>query len=56
MAFQISENNANRANEIVLQKLAADASEDAAKLQADIESASGAGDLVKEIFLKIIGI
>ena len=56
MAFQISENNANRANEIVLQKLAADASTDAAKLQAEIESAAGAGDFVKEVFLKIIGI
>jgi hypothetical protein len=56
MAFQISENNANRANEIVLQKLAADASTDAAKLQADIEASAGAGDFVKEVFLKIIGI
>jgi len=52
----ISENNANRANEIVLQKLAADASTDAAKLQADIEASAGAGDFVKEVFLKIIGI
>jgi hypothetical protein len=56
MAFQISENNANRANEIVLQKLAADASTDAAKLQAEIEASAGAGDFVKEVFLKIIGI
>jgi len=56
MAFQISENNANRANEIVLQKLAADATEDAAKLQAEIEASAGAGDFVKEVFLKIIGI
>lgn len=56
MAFQISENNANRANEIVLQKLAANANTDAAKLQAEIESAAGAGDFVKEVFLKIIGI
>jgi hypothetical protein len=56
MAFQISENNANRANEIVLQKLSADAGTDAAKLQAEIEASSGAGDFVKEVFLKIIGI
>ena len=56
MAFQISENNANRANEIVLQKLAADSGTDAAKLQAEIEASSGAGDFVKEVFLKIIGI
>ena len=56
MAFQISENNANRANEIVLQKLSTDAGTDAAKLQAEIEASSGAGDFVKEVFLKIIGI
>ena len=56
MAFQISENSANRANAIILEKLAADATIDAAKLQAELDASAQAGDFMKEVFLKIIGL
>ena len=54
MAFQISENSANRANAIVLEKLAADATLDAATLQAELDASASAGDFLKEVFLKIL--
>ena len=43
MAFQVSESNAERANSIVLQKMAADASIDVAELQAQIKAAEQEG-------------
>ena len=56
MAFQMSENNANRANAVVLEKLAAEAARDAAELEADIQAASNTGDFMKEVFKSIVGI
>lgn len=55
MAFQVSENNANRANEVVLQKIAAQAQKDAAELQADLEAEANTGDFIKEILVGISG-
>jgi len=55
MAFQVSENNANRANEVVLQKIAAQAQKDAAELQADLEAEANTGDFIKEILVGIAG-
>ena len=55
MAFQVSENNANRANEVVLQKIAAQAQKDAAELQADLEAEANTGDFIKEIIVSIAG-
>ena len=43
MAFQVSESNAERANSIILQKMAADASIDVAELQAQIKAAEQEG-------------
>jgi len=56
MAFQSSENTLNRNNSVVLQKLAADASIDSAKLQADIEAESGASTLLSTVFMKAVGL
>ena len=56
MAFQMSENNANRANAVVLEKLAAEAARDAAELEAEVQAASNTGNFMKEVFLSIVGI
>ena len=56
MAFQMSENNANRANAVVLEKLAAEAARDAAELEAEVQAASNTGEFMKEVFLGIVGI
>ena len=56
MAFKVSEGNADRATEVVLQKIAAQANIDAAELQADLEAESNSGSFVKEVFLNLIGI
>jgi len=55
MAFQVSENNANRANEVVLQKIAAQAQKDAAELEADLEAEANTGDFIKEVIVSIAG-
>ena len=54
MAFQVSEGNADRANSIILQKMAADAEIDVAELQAKIGAAQSKGNFVAEIFKKIL--
>jgi hypothetical protein len=56
MAFQSSENTLTRNNSVLLQKLAADASIDSAKLQADIEAESGASTLLASVFMKAVGL
>jgi len=56
MAFQMSENNANRANAVVLEKLAAEAAMEAAELEADVQAATNTGNFMKEVFLSIVGI
>ena len=56
MAFQVSESNADRANSIILQQMAADATIDAAELQAKIGAAQSKGNFVAELFKKIIPI
>ena len=56
MAFQVSENNANRANEILVQKIAAQATKDAAELEADLEAEANTGDFIKEILIGISGL
>jgi hypothetical protein len=56
MAFQVSEGNADRANSIILQKMAADASIDVAELQAKIQAAGQEGNFLSDIFTTIIGL
>jgi len=56
MAFQVSEGNADRANSIILQKMAADASIDVAELQAQIQAAGQEGNFLSDIFTTIIGL
>mgnify|MGYP003108825137 CR=1 FL=1 len=56
MAFQISENNAQRANAVVLEKLQIEGVKEAAKLEADIQAAANSGDFLKEVFKSIVGI
>jgi len=54
MAFQVSEGNADRANSIIIQKMAADNNIDVAELQAKIGAAQSKGNFLGEIFKKII--
>jgi hypothetical protein len=56
MAFKVSEGNADRATEVVLQKIAAQASKDAAELQANLEAEKNSGNFIKEIILGITGL
>ena len=56
MAFQVSEGNAERANSIILQKMAADASIDVAELQAQIEAAGQEGRGIFDLFTTIVGL
>ena len=56
MAFQISENNAQRANAVVLEKLQIEGVKEAAKLEADIQAAANSGNFLKEVFKSIVGI
>jgi len=52
MAFQVSESNADRANSIILQKMAADAEIDVAELMAKIGAKEQTGNLIGELALK----
>jgi len=54
MAFQVSEGNADRANSIILQKMAADAEIDVAELQASMESKKQTGGFIGEMLLKAL--
>jgi len=54
MAFQVSEGNADRANSIILQKMAGDNNIDVAELQAKIGAAQSKGNFIAEMFKKII--
>ena len=56
MAFQVSEGNAERANSIILQKMAADASIDVAELQAKIKAAEQEGKGIFDVFKTIVSI
>ena len=56
MAFQISENNAQRSNAVVLEKLSIEGVKEAAKLEADIQAAANSGNFLKEVFKSIVGI
>jgi hypothetical protein len=56
LAFQVSEGNAERANSIILQKMAADASIDVAELQAQIEAAGQEGRGIFDLFTTIVGL
>ncbi len=56
MAFQVSESNAERANSIILQKMAADASIDVAELQAQIQAAGQEGRGIFDLFTTIVGL
>jgi len=56
MAFQVSESNAERANSIILQKMAADASIDVAQLQAQIQAAGQEGRGIFDLFTSIVGL
>ena len=56
MAFQISENNAQRANAVVLEKLSIEGVKEAAKLEAEIQAAANSGNFLKEVFKSIVGI
>ena len=56
MAFQVSEGNAERANSIILQKMAADASIDVAELQAKIKAAEQEGRGIFDIIDTAISI
>ena len=56
MAFQISENNAQRSNAVVLEKLQVEGVKEAAKLEADIQAAANSGNFLKEVFKSIVGI
>jgi len=54
MAFQVSESNADRANSVILQKMAADSTIDAAELTAKIGAAQSKGNFVAEMFKRLI--
>jgi hypothetical protein len=54
MAFQVSEGNADRANSIILQKMAGDNNIDVAELQAKIGAAQSKGNFFAEMFKTII--
>ena len=54
MAFQVSEGNAERANSIILQKMAADANIDVAELQAKIGAKEQTGNFIGELLLKAL--
>ena len=54
MAFQVSEGNAERANSVILQKMAADATIDAAELTAKIGAAQSKGNFLAEMFKSLI--
>ena len=54
MAFQVSEGNADRANSIILQKMAGDNNIDVAELQAKIGAAQSKGNFFAELVKKII--
>jgi hypothetical protein len=54
MAFQVSEGNSDRANSIIIQKMAADSAIDVAELQAQIGAAQSKGNFIAEVFKKII--
>ena len=54
MAFQVSEGNSDRANSIILQKMAADSTIEAAELQATIGAAQSKGNFVAELFKRLI--
>ena len=56
MAFKVSEGNADRATEVVLQKIAAQASKDSAELQANLEAEKNTGNFIKEVILGITGL
>ncbi len=56
MAFQVSEGNAERANSIILQKMAADASIDVAELQAQIQAAGQEGRGIFDLFTTIVNL
>jgi len=56
MAFQVSEGNSERANSIILQKMAADASIDVAELQAQIQAAGQEGRGIFDLFTTIVGL
>ncbi len=56
MAFQVSEGNSERANSIILQKMAADASIDVAELQAQIEAAGQEGKGIFDLFTTIVSL
>ena len=56
MAFKVSEGNADRATEVVLQKIAAQANRDAAELQANLEAEKNTGSFIKEVILGITGL
>ena len=56
MAFQVSESNAERANSIILQKMAADASIDVAELQAQIQAAGQEGRGMFDLFTTVVGL
>jgi len=54
MAFQVSESNADRANSIILQKMAADAEIDVAELQAKIGAAESKGNFFAELVKTVL--
>ena len=54
MAFQVSEGNADRANSIILQKMAADAEIDVAELQAKIGAAESKGNFFAELVKTVL--
>jgi hypothetical protein len=54
MAFQVSEGNADRANSIILQKMAADAEIDVAELQAKIGAAQSKGNFFAELVKTVL--
>jgi hypothetical protein len=54
MAFQVSEGNSDRANSIILQKMAADTEIDVAELQASMESKKQTGNFIGELALKAL--
>jgi hypothetical protein len=54
MAFQVSESNADRANSIILQKMAADAEIDVAELQAKIGAAQSKGNFFAELVKTVL--
>ena len=54
MAFQVSESNADGANSIILQKMAADAEIDVAELQAKIGAAESKGNFFAELVKTVL--